>query len=203
MLLTSHSRVASRPTALRVSRRFALLVCVRVETYVTISCFNHFTPCSSVAFGTITVLYSHQLLLQNTSSPRKETPHPLSHAARPHPAPGSHSSSFCLYGLDRLDISYQWDHTVGGLWCPASPSIMFFRVPAPHCIVACQRSVPFCGRVTPRCVDGPRFVYPFASGVYVPLLRSHCLLESAFPPGAAALTAPEYLLGVEKPFSFP
>lgn len=133
----------------------------------------------------------------------KGNPAPTQSCRAPSPRPWQPSSSFCLYGLDRLDISYQWDHTVGGLWCPASPSIMFFRVPAPHRIVACQRSVPFCGRVTPRCVDGPRFVDPFASGVYVPLLRSHCLLESAFPPGAAALTAPEYLLGVKKPFSFP
>lgn len=139
------------------------------------------------------------LHLQNCSLPAELTLHSI----RLLPARLLDSSSFCLYGLDRLDISYQWDHTAGGLWCPASLSIMFFRVPAPHCIVACQRSVPFCGRVTPRCVDGPRFVYPFVSGVYVPLLRSHCLLESAFPPGAAALTAPEYLPGVEKPFSFP
>lgn len=89
--------------------------------------------CSSVV-GISALLYGH------LHCPISEQSHHLAEESHPHelpssPASGTHSSTFCLYGLTLLNVSHKSSHIISGLWwlafAPGSSGVTCVLV---HCM---------------------------------------------------------------------
>lgn len=116
--------------------------------------FNHFTVYKSAAFSTFMLLY-HLLCVvpKHFSSPWKDTSLPVRQAL----ATNDCFLSLWIFLFWMFPINGILQDVIFCVW-PLSLSTRFWRSVL---VIACPGFIPIYGRIIFRCVDGPRFVYPF------------------------------------------